>query len=1041
MNLESIRYWSAEDPFIDRFKTSAAWKAATNSATLDTPVPLDANGNPTGIPAGATKVFTNVALDPVSDPGTDRYVLLYSGTATFTLNNTKIVSQEPGKIVFDFTATSVNSLGLILTNISSTDPVHDIHIVRQDQMDLFNAGEIFNPEFVQKASNWSTLRYKDWENADGTTPVTWDTRTTLNSASWSNASNSGVPIEALVALANETHTDMWFNIPAAADDNYVTQAMTYIKNNLDPSLKVKLEYSNEVWNWNFDQATYARDQANALWGVDANGDGKIDPADKAENAYMGWVEYYGYRSAQVASLAKAVFGDSSQLETVISTQTFYTGLEKYIFDGVSRANVGTVSGLFDDYAVTTYFGRELTGTTAADRATILGWATSGAAGMDAAFNELENGGTLNGDSSLETLAKILAYQSSVAKKYGLNLVAYEGGASLDAMNFSAADQPVIVDFVNRLMNDPRMGDLYTKMVEIFRNVDGTEMNPYIDVGTNGKSGYWGILDSIQDTSSPRYDALVAATKPDAQAIAPAVNVTTAATTYTLASNASTLTYTGTAAFTGTGNDLDNTITGGDGGNTLTGGKGEDTLLGGAGKDILDGGEGADLMSGGDGNDIYYVDNINDQVVEGLNGGTDEIRTTVSYTLPDNVEKLTYIGTGNFAGTGNDLDNTLTGGAGNDTLDGGAGVDRMVGGSGDDTYYVDNIKDTVVEAAGGGFDTVYSTASTYTLAANVEALYFAGTGDFKGTGSVDDNFIYGGAGNDTLSGLDGNDTLYGNDGNDKLSGGNGSDTLYGGSGNDSLDGGAGADVMYGGTGDDTYTVDNVGDQIIEAPNEGHDLVNSSVDYTLSANVEDLTLTGTAIYGQGNDSDNKITGNASDNVLNGGAGNDTIYGGTGNDTLFGGAGNDYLSGDAGDDVICGGAGDDTLLGGAGNDTLMGGGGVDQLTGGLGADTFRFFSGDLGKTTATSATITDFNHSQGDKIDLSPIDANSLTKAKDAFTFINGGAFTKHAGELRSVWNAAGYWEVQGDLNGDGIADITLSVTGKSTSPLVASDFILG
>ncbi|MGI4718893.1 MAG: VCBS domain-containing protein [Janthinobacterium lividum] len=432
--------------------------------------------------------------------------------------------------------------------------------------------------------------------------------------------------------------------------------------------------------------------------------------------------------------------------------------------------------------------------------------------------------------------------------------------------------------------------------------------------------------------------------------------------YTLTANVENLTQTGAADIEGAGNELDNIITGNGGANrlrglagndTLYGNAGVDSLFGGEGNDLLDGGRDADTMEGGSGDDLYIVDHAGDVVVEQAGEGVDKVQSNVAYILSANVENLTLTGTGSISGTGNELDNiivgnsghnALYGGAGNDTLtdnggadrlDGGLGADTMAGGSGNDTYVVDNAGDVVIETVGSGNDTVESSID-YTLAANVENLVLTGTDDLVGNGNALNNQITGnsgnnvtdaGAGNDTVNAGDGNDVLVGGDGHDSLYGEGGDDRLQGDAGNDLLNGGLGADRMTGGLGDDTYVVDDIGDLVVEDGAAGTDLVQSGITYTLTANVENLTLTGAAdIDGTGNDLNNIIIGNAGANVLDGQGGNDTIHAGAGNDTLVGGDGNDTLNGEAGDDQLRGDAGNDLLNGGAGNDTMRGGSGDD-------------------------------------------------------------------------------------------------------------------
>ncbi|MDO9459954.1 MAG: calcium-binding protein, partial [Alphaproteobacteria bacterium] len=174
------------------------------------------------------------------------------------------------------------------------------------------------------------------------------------------------------------------------------------------------------------------------------------------------------------------------------------------------------------------------------------------------------------------------------------------------------------------------------------------------------------------------------------------------------------------------------------------------------------------------------------------------------------------------------------------------------------------------------------------------IVFALGGNDLVMGRGGDDFLYGGAGNDRLYGGEGNDSLWGEDGDDYLSGGAGNDVLVGHAGNDILDGGTGADEMRGGAGNDSYVVDNVGDIVIEEVGEGVDTVKTSIDYALTANVENLIATGIGNL--------TLTGNSEDNEIRGNAGNNII---------FGGAGNDRIAGDIGHDVIDGGEGIDTAV----------------------------------------------------------------------------------------------------------------------------------
>lgn len=408
----------------------------------------------------------------------------------------------------------------------------------------------------------------------------------------------------------------------------------------------------------------------------------------------------------------------------------------------------------------------------------------------------------------------------------------------------------------------------------------------------------------------------------------------------------------------------------------------------------------------DGNlDFYAVNSFSGEEARGrfriLNSALAQSSVTLTAAVTDGdaillggaaADVLTGAGGNDLLDAGGGAD-TLVAGAGNDKLDGGTGADRMTGGTGDDIYYVDNLRDRIVEAAGGGHDLVFATVST-TLAAEVEDLILWGNGPLNGAGNALANALYGNNEANTLQGLGGDDVLFGYDGDD---------TLNGGTGNDRLDGGRGNDRMIGGAGDDHYAIDSAGDRIVEAPGGGIDeaRIDGLATFTLGGGVENLTnlVALPTFTGRGNALANLLSGAAGVDLLFGLAGTDRLVGGDGDDVLDGGSGADQLVGGngidtasyaaataavtvnlaapsgtgdaAGDtfesienitgsrfgDTLTGNAANNFISGGAGSDTLNGGGGVDWFLGGSGADKLNG-TGDDGASYRDSASAVTVN-----------------------------------------------------------------------------------
>lgn len=494
----------------------------------------------------------------------------------------------------------------------------------------------------------------------------------------------------------------------------------------------------------------------------------------------------------------------------------------------------------------------------------------------------------------------------------------------------------------------------------------------------------------------------------------------------------------------------NTILGGSGNDILLGGSGNQRLVGGGGNDVLFGGWGNDSLRGSGGADIFRFE---------TNNGTDKIED-FDGVAGDRVHIRGYSAWQSIEQVGNDVVVTF---AANHKLIflGRTVADVQL------SYFVFD----VAAIARNNIPDAPAASTTPDMPTGVNA--------------VPEFFRGGTSGSDAIYGKNGvDDRLIGRDGNDvfKISLGDGL--------------GGTDDLMIGGRGDDTYFVNELGDLVIEAPNEGIDLVRAYVNYTLPVNVENLRLYPSATEGIGNELDNVITGTSAgthlmgmggndrlngavgvdlleggdgDDLLVARGGNDTLYGnngnddlrgengndqmfgGAGDDTLTGGNGNDFMDGDqdpdgyfgndrleggAGDDALFGGKGNDVLFGDDGNDLIWGNAGRDLLTGGTGADTFSFnFWEETGVTVGTADRIFDFNRAEGDKIQLYYYDDDNNQGL--GYAFIGTDAFSGVAGQARYE-KFGTYTMIYVDNDGDMVADAAVCVLGQHD--FLAADFVV-
>lgn len=531
IGLAAVTDWSVQQPFLDVMKTARPWIGhkpgqwgGVEYQDLARDGLLDQAGWPRKIPrylgSIGTLVLTDLPEQAVSLSG--RYRLTFTGTGVVEVaGRAQNVRYGKGEVQFDFTP----GPGPVDIRIQRSDPmgvgeyVRDITIVKLAHAHAFEAGAIFNPDWLARMRGFSVLRFMDWMDTNNSTQSAWADRPVMQDYTWADR---GVPLEIMLALATELGGDAWFNMPHLADDEYVTRFAAKVRDGFPARHKVYVEFSNEVWNWQFAQTAWADAQARTHWGARDAG-----------------VQFYGMRAAQVARAWTGVFGAAAdaRLVNVISSQTGWLGLEDMVLNAPAAPDTDPrhrrPADAFDAYAVTGYFGGIL-GTEgrapmvrqwisesrqAAEQAGTAQGLTGGAfdeylarhqydAATALAGRELRDG-AISGEVS-DTLAGLLRttlpYHADVAREYGLDLIMYEGGSHVVGIGALVDDADLTAFFIH-FNYTPEMGTLYRELIDGWHELGGQLFNVYADVYRPGKWGSWGALRYLAD-QNPRWDAIV-----------------------------------------------------------------------------------------------------------------------------------------------------------------------------------------------------------------------------------------------------------------------------------------------------------------------------------------------------------------------------------------------------------------------------------------------------------------------------------------------------------------------------------------------------
>ena len=523
IGLAGVNDWSVQQPFLDLMKTARPWVGhlpgqwgGWEEADLRAAGVLDAQGWPLRLPPEITGISTLILTDLPADAGgvAGRYELTFDGQGDLALSGlAEEIDRSPGRIVFDY-APGEGAVILTISALDPDDPIRNIRVVRADRAAALAEGQFFNPDWLARIRGVKGIRFMDWMATNDSTLSSVEDRPKVGDYTWARI---GVPVEVMVALANELHAEPWLTLPHAASDDLVRAYAGMVKAGLDPGLRVWVEYSNEVWNWQFAQAHWAEAMGKARWGQDGT-----------------WLQFYGLRAAEVMGVFSAEMGEPARVVRVVATQTGVKGVEAQIL----MAPLAVAEGLappvdsFDAYAVTGYFSG-LLGAEAKIPA-VRGWLVESAAdasakaveagltgdaaavfvathrfdlAVDRAVAELRNGAsTGKGEDTLQQLlTDTLPYQATVAARHRLKLAMYEGGSHVVGYG-PAVEDAGLTEFFVALNYADGMGALYGDLLAGWARVSDQPFNAFVDLYRPNKWGSWGALRHLGD-ENPRWLAL------------------------------------------------------------------------------------------------------------------------------------------------------------------------------------------------------------------------------------------------------------------------------------------------------------------------------------------------------------------------------------------------------------------------------------------------------------------------------------------------------------------------------------------------------
>jgi len=483
VGLEGSAYWSnGENPFIDQMKYSGGWISFNATGTspwdtqLDQEIPLDADGYPNaGIPyttsGGAQKVRHLISADQRVALG--QYVFLYEGSGDMSFYGIAVDSAMPGRMVVTVTGT-----GNVWMHIDSSslapDHLRNFRLVPYAEEFTYEA-DVFRENFLTRANDFYSLRFMDWWHTNNNPQQVWSDRSTPTS--YSQADSAGVCYEYAIALSNRLHKTPWVNIPHLADSNFIVQMAHLWQDSLEPDLDLIVEYSNEVWNFQFQQTQWLQQNTGSYPGH--------WPVNALFDANENWAWNNGRRQAWAINLFRSAWGaDSNRVHRVLGTQSVNPWVTQNVVRGANRQ--------YDYISPTWYFGIS----------------PNQAASFPAGITPEQVIDTCR-VGFYSNLNAYRAHYTISDTTGGKGVIYYEGGQHISA--YGDANNPALQSFYDA-QTHPNMYQLYDDVLDSLRVWGGQLAMAFVMGGDDSRYGSWGHIKSVDSLPgfaySPKYMALL-----------------------------------------------------------------------------------------------------------------------------------------------------------------------------------------------------------------------------------------------------------------------------------------------------------------------------------------------------------------------------------------------------------------------------------------------------------------------------------------------------------------------------------------------------